>query len=235
MSIAHGGGMAEQRTGFSPIRSGSVRAQVRETLQASMFSGQLRPGDALREAHLARDFGVSQATVREALIELEHQGMVVRKPNKETTVTRMSPEEIAERGQLRAALESMAGIQASRKLTENDFTLLNRRLGELETARAANDYLGFSVADLDFHRAIWGLSGNRTLYRTLEQLTVPLIAFLSILRSRRYQNISPRPHEPIVMALRSQDEAAIRAAFEEHIMSSYQQLAQPWIEPKSPH
>ncbi|MFB3827896.1 MAG: GntR family transcriptional regulator [Bryobacteraceae bacterium] len=213
--------------GFQPLRTGSIRAQVLETLRASIFSGQLSPGDALREAHLARDFGVSQATVREALIELEHRGLVVRKPNKETVVTRLSQEEIAERAQLRAALEGMAGVQAAPRLTGDDFQLLERKLRDMDAARAAEDYFGFSAADLNFHRAVWEMSGNKTLYRTLEYLTIPLFAFLSIQRSRRFHNISPavRPHQPIVDALRSRDEAAIKAAFEEHIMGSYRQLA----------
>ncbi len=227
MSTTSSGGIAEQRAGFKPLRTGSVRAQVLETLRASLFSGQLKPGDALREAHLAREFGVSQATVREALIELEHLGLVVRTPNKETVVTRLSQQEIAERGQLRAVLEVMAGVQASKRLSEEDFALLDQRVAELEAARAADNYFGFSAADLAFHRTVWELSGNRTLYRTLEQLTVPLFAFLSIQRSQRFHDISPRPHQPILDALRSGDEAAIKSAFEEHIVGSYQRLAQP--------
>ncbi len=227
MSIASSGSSAAQGTSFKPVRSGSVRAQVLQALRDMLFSGQLKPGDALREAHLARDFGVSQATVRESLIQLEHFGLVVRTPNKETIVTRLGQQEIVERGQLRAVLEGMAGVQASQRLTEDDFALLEEKLRELEAARAAENYFGFSAADLAFHRTIWELSGNKTLYRTLEQLTVPLFAFLSIQRSRQFRDITPRPHQPILDALRSRDEAAIKAAFEDHIVGSYMRFAEP--------
>jgi DNA-binding GntR family transcriptional regulator len=235
MSIGPGGGAMEQRAGFHPVRTGSVRAQVLETLRGSIFSGQLGPGDALREAHLARDFGVSQVTVREALIELEHSGLVVRKPNRETIVTRLSQDEIVERSELRALLEGMAAVQASHRLTEGDVELLEYRLGDLETARAAEDFGRFSAADLAFHRSVWEMSGNKTLYRVLDQLTVPLIAFLSIQRSRQFHQVSPgvRPHDPLVSALRSRDEASIKEAFEEHIANSYRDLDSNGTEPAS--
>jgi len=229
MSIAQSGGTVERGGGFKPVRTKSVREQVLEALRTSIFSGQLKPGDPLREAHLARDFGVSQATVREALIELEHMGLVVRKPNKETIVTRLTQEEIAERAELRAALEGMAGVQASRRLTDDDFSVLEQKLNAMKAARTAEDYFSFSAADLGFHRTVWEMSGNKTLLRTLDNLTVPLFAFLSLQRSRRFHNVSPgvQPHQPILDALRSRNEAAIKAAFEEHIMRSYQQLSEP--------
>lgn len=235
MSIGPGGDAAEQRAGFHPVRTGSVRAQVLETLRESIFSGRLGPGDGLREAHLAREFGVSQVTVREALIELEHAGLVVRKPNRETIVTRLSQDEIVERSELRALLEGMAAVQASRRLTEDGVALLEQRLGDLEAARASEDFGRFSAADLAFHRSVWELSGNKSLYRVLDQLTVPLIAFLSIQRSRQFHQVSPgvRPHDPLVIALRSRDEASIKEAFEEHIANSYRDLDSGGAKPAS--
>ena len=63
-----------------------------------------RPGDPLRELHLARELGVSQATVREGLVQLERLGLVVRTPNIGTHVTKLSRQEIEERVELRKLL-----------------------------------------------------------------------------------------------------------------------------------
>ena len=75
--------------GFKSVKSQSLRECVEDRIRAAIFSGKLRPGDALREMHLARELQVSQATVREALLHLQHAGLVTRTPNAGTIVTHM--------------------------------------------------------------------------------------------------------------------------------------------------
>jgi DNA-binding GntR family transcriptional regulator len=203
---------------LQPLKSGPLSLQAAGLLKDAIFAGQLKPGAPLRELHLARDLNVSQATVREALVQLERLGLVVRTPNIGTEVTRLSDQEIRERMELRALLEERALLEAAPRLTAPDVALLEARLDALGKAVARNDYFEQAQADLALHRAIWERAANRTLYNTLDALAVPLFAFVSILRGASRQTLRDvvSSHEGLVEALRRRDASRIREAVRQH-------------------
>jgi DNA-binding GntR family transcriptional regulator len=203
---------------LEPLKSGPLSTRVSNTLRAAIFSGQLKPGEPLRELHLARQLRVSQAPIREALVQLERLGLVVRTPNIGTHVTRLSPAEVRERIGLRAILEEHALLEAAPKMTRDAFDTLDTRIAALGDAIARNDYFEEAQADLAFHRFIWEQTGNRTLYQTLDQLAVPLFAFVSILRGATRQTLKDvvQSHEGLVHALRDGTRHTIRAALDQH-------------------
>jgi DNA-binding GntR family transcriptional regulator len=206
----------------SPTAASRVHAVVTQ-LRQGIFEGRFPPGSPLRELTLARDLSVSQATVREALQQLEHSGLVVRKLNVGSMVTRLSPKDIRDRVEIRAMLEVKAARGAAARMGETEFTELERRLQALESAVASNSYYESAQADLGFHRYIWVCSGSEILRRLLEQVTIPLFAFISILRSQGLQRLVTvvADHQPLVAALRSRDAVQIQAAFEEGATSAY--------------
>jgi DNA-binding GntR family transcriptional regulator len=211
---------------LTPLRAGSVKSQVFNILRSAIFSGKLEPGQALRELELARELKVSQATVREALFELEHTGLVTRAPNKGTYVTKFSETEIRERLSIRVILEGLAAIEAGRKMTEENFRELERRVGALSKAMAKRQYYEFTQADLEFHRYIWVCSGNKTLSQTLDQLCAPLFAFVSVRRSRQKEDLSQaQSHDVIVDAIRQGNPDKIQEEIRLHIERSYQKSA----------
>jgi DNA-binding GntR family transcriptional regulator len=195
-------------------------------VRQAIFEGQLTPGTPLRELTLARNFAVSQATVRDALQRLEHAGLVTRKPNIGATVTRLSPSDVRERVGLRALLEKHSAELAAPRMKEADFVELERRLKVLGEAVGSNSYYEAAQADLDFHRYVWQCSGNEMLCRLLELVTVPLFAFISIMRSHGLQRLTTvvESHEPLIAALRSGEPEQIRNAFERGATSSYSQF-----------
>jgi DNA-binding GntR family transcriptional regulator len=193
-------------------------------LRAGIFEGRFPPGSPLRELALARELSVSQATVREALQQLERSGLVTRKPNVGSTVTRLSPKDVRERVTLRATLEVIAARDAASRMGENEFEELHRRLQVLEAAVQSNSYYDAAQADLEFHRYIWKCSGNETLARVLDFITLPLLAFISIVRSQGLQNLAAvvHAHEPLIRALRSADAEKIKTTFEVAATRGYQ-------------
>ena len=205
-------------SGLQAIKSRSLSAQVVTALRTAIFSGHLAPGQPLRELHLARELGVSQATIREALAQLERFGLVVRTPNIGTEVTRLSQEEVLERVELRMLLEERALTQAAPRMDGPAFDTLATHLAALTKATKRNQYFEQAQADLGFHRFIWKQSGNRTLYNMLDQLSVPLFASVSIVRGLQRENLTDviESHEGIVEALRRRDRAAIRRALRQH-------------------
>ena len=107
-----------------------------------------------------------------------------------------------------------------------DFRELELRLAELTAAVAANAYYESAQADLEFHRRIWACSGNRALARALDQIAVPLFAFVSILRSAGSQDLVRvmSSHAAIFEALRRRDPAHIEEVIGQHGQTSYQEF-----------
>jgi DNA-binding GntR family transcriptional regulator len=201
-------------------RASAVVAQLREEI----MNGSRMPGAPLRELTLANELKVSQSTVREALQRLEHAGLVTRKANLGTTVTRLSPKDVRERVSLRVVLECLAADAAAERMTAADLEELERRLAVLGAAVESNSYYEAAQADLEFHRHIWLCSGNDTLCRLLELVTVPLFAFAAMLRSHGLQKLTAvvAEHSPLIAALRSRDQAQIHASFYKGVTSSYE-------------
>jgi DNA-binding GntR family transcriptional regulator len=172
---------------------------------------------------LAHELSVSQATVREALQRLQYAGLVSRRPNLGSTVTRLSVKEVRERVELRAVLEVKAAVEAALRMRDQEFAELETRLTTLNAAVETDRYYEAAQADLQFHRYIWQCSGNDTLCRHLELLTVPLFAFMSILRSQGLERLvnTVAEHRPLIDVLRSGDEARIRAEFLQGATSAY--------------
>jgi len=211
---------------LDPVRSTTLKVQVVASIREAIFAGKFAPGDALRELHLARDLNVSQPTVREALFELEKYGLVIRTPNVGTIIANLGTDEMREQIELRLLLEQVAAVKASERMTPADFRELERRLAGLTSAVAANAYYESAQADLDFHRQIWGCSGNRALAAALERVAVPLFAFVSILRSAGSQDLIRvmNSHAAIVDALRKRDHALLERLMAEHCQSAYQEF-----------
>src|SRR5580704_10059725 len=125
-------GTVSQR--FRPIVDSPVHSRVFDTIRDAIFAGNLKPGEPLRELHLAKELQVSQASVREGLVHLENSGLVVRIPNKETRVTKLSNREVRERLGLRESLEAMAWIAASKNMEAPDYEPLLEKMRAISVA-----------------------------------------------------------------------------------------------------
>jgi DNA-binding GntR family transcriptional regulator len=214
-----------------PIKAGCLRDQVKDAVRDAIFQGRFQPGDPLRELGLAHDLRVSQATVREALLQLEQTGLVVRVPNKQTIVTQLSQQDLKERIIIRILLEEAAAVEAARRIGPKELEELERRLEAIDRAVSKNAYFELAQADLEFHRYIWWQAGNTTLARMLDNLTAPLFTFTSILRSKSKEDLRSvvGAHGPIVAALGQGHAATTKRTIREHIEGSYEQfLTSDW-------
>jgi len=206
-----------------PLQNDSLAKQVFFSLREAVFNGELQPGEAIREMHVARIMQVSQATVREALVQLQQTGLVVREQNRRTTVTAFSREEIRDRLAMRTALEELAAIEASRRLTSDDIQELERRAVIIDRKIDAGNSLEHVNADLNFHHYIWERCGNAILLKTLENTTAPLFAFTSVLARAGLVDLqAAKPHQRIVDAIVSRDPERIRQEIRLHMETSYQ-------------
>jgi DNA-binding GntR family transcriptional regulator len=209
-----------QSSSLTPVRSLSKSREVFERLREAIWSGDLVPGTALREAVLAKQLGVSQVPVREALLQLEHLGLVVRVPDRGTTVTRLTRTEICQMMDVRRHLEVFAFQLAASRIDEKVETELRTRLENMERLVAKGDHFAVAEEDFRFHRTVWNASGNEVLAKTLENLCVPVYAFVSMKRHAAgdMMNSAVRGHELLLQALLTGDPERIRTAINDHLV-----------------
>jgi len=185
------------------IQPVSKRDQVVSSFKEAILSGIIQPGESIVESKVAQQLGAGIPLVREALIELEHQGYVQKVPYKGTTVTKLERRDVEKIFRLRVDLESLAIEWAKENVTPADIEDLRSITAKMKEGAQALDLDQFYQNDLDFHRKLWEISGNEYLVECLERIVAPLFAFF-LMKDRREREsylLSAAQHEKIVESL----------------------------------
>jgi DNA-binding GntR family transcriptional regulator len=192
------------------------RAQIKEVLLARIINGAYQPGERIVETRVAREFGVSQGPVREALRELESLRLVVSEPFVGVRVRAITPEELGEIYPVRSGLEEVAARTAALRFA-GAVEPLEREIDEMRRIAGAGAVHDFMLHDVGFHRLIVEGSGNRTLLELWTSLHVEARTMITYTRHGDLHAIA-ESHVPILEALRAGDpersSAALRAHFE---------------------
>ncbi|MBV9850434.1 MAG: GntR family transcriptional regulator [Armatimonadetes bacterium] len=191
-----------------PKRSQNNRFEVARVLERAILTGQFRPGDHLPEMRIAQELGVSQASVREALQDLEGLGLVLKYPNRGSVVTQLSGDDLAHIYQIRRELEPLACGLAATHVTPDGLAELHRCVAAMGAAGEAADFGAFSEADVRFHRLLWRSQPNRFLEKSLLAVCLPLFAF-DLIRRHATPHVdfahTVRQHQLIVNTVRLRD------------------------------
>lgn len=165
------------------MSSGQIRLQTApeaaaQAIREAIISGELQGGARIIEQKWAARLGIGQPTLREALNELIHQGLLRKLPQRGTYVAQLSPEDYRLIQEVRIPLEAIAIGKAAENFTpvaEEELTSLVTSM--TGTSMAAMDVKRFHDCDVAFHRKIWELAGNEYLRATLEAVTFRLFVF----------------------------------------------------------
>ena len=160
-----------------PVKRTNLRKRLVRSLFEAIVKGEFKPGDRMLEGPLARQLQVAQSTLREALQDLEHQGLVTKYDNRGTFVTDISLEEIDQLYAVRKQLEPFAASLSRSRMTSTTYAELSQLLEKMHSAGKNHDLMELAVVDLEFHQMIWHLSGNKWLERALRLVGPPLLAF----------------------------------------------------------
>ena len=152
-----------------------ARHQVAEKIRESILDGSLIPGERLVERKLAETLGTSQSAIREALIQLELEGHVSKKPNSATFVTHFSQRELENTISVRRALEGFAVEEAARQSTPADIQRLEELFQQSQAAARAREFQKYIRGDLSWHIAMWESTHNDCLVESLRRVVVPAI------------------------------------------------------------
>jgi len=168
---------------LSPIRrSTSLTTGVIDRVRRAILTGELKEGTALPEAQTASKLGVSRVPVREALVELERQGLVEFDRNGRACVRAFTPDDVAEIISLRANLQRMAARLAATKLTDGDVLCLE---DILTRASAETDLTAFSALDTAFHDEIVRIARHKRLSRLWDDVRSQMELWLARTHRRR--------------------------------------------------
>jgi DNA-binding GntR family transcriptional regulator len=202
-----------------------LRERAREAIRGLIASGTLRAGDRLAEAYLSTLIGIGRSPIREALRELEQQGLVVSSPNRGCAVASLGDEDAEEIVVIRAWLEGLAARLAADRMARRDFARLEEFVDDLGRACQAQppSMQAIVEADAAFHASIVSAAGNRRLSRIWEGLD-PLMWLLR-LRSgeHHFRRVADRladEHRQVVDALRAGPDEAEGAARDHVLLGS---------------
>jgi DNA-binding GntR family transcriptional regulator len=163
-----------QQVGGPPaVVAESLRAQVADAVRAALVTGQMSPGEVYSAPQLAERFGVSVTPVREALLELVRDGLLVAVRNRGFRVVDPDPAELDAVGEVRLLLEPAAAEQAARQPAERRdaaVALLREDARRVVEAAAAGDVVAHVSADRTFHARLLDLGGNPVLAETVLRL-----------------------------------------------------------------
>ena len=134
--------------------------EVADRIREAIFSGVYAPGAALREVELASALHVSRGPVREALLQLEREGLVQGEWHRGTTVTTLSAPDIAELYSLRGALETLAVGLVVQHATGADLAAIHAVVDAMERAHDTHTTVRL---DVEFHDAVFAAAHHRRL------------------------------------------------------------------------
>ena len=164
----------EQQVVTIPGKEANLRIQVVKVLSEGILTGKYRPGDRLNESQIARELNISRIPVREALSQLQEQGLVQNRERRGMFVTQMGPQEVEHMFCLRLLLEGEVVRLARTHMRPDVRAELEGIMAKMEAWDG--DLLESAALDLQFHRTLSRSSGNPYLERALNTLLVTLFA-----------------------------------------------------------
>jgi len=185
---------------LAPIDRVSLRARVYEILQRAIITGELEPGQRVRDQDIAGQLGVSRTPVREALQRLEDEGLVETRRGSLTRIMPLDTPAARDAFPLVAALHAFATRAATPHLAPADLAALRVANADLAAALSTEDVKGAIAADNRFHLRFIECARNSELAPTLDRLTSKIrrqeVARFGSLAGRR----SVEQHGAIIVA-----------------------------------
>ena len=207
------------------IVSSTRREEVATRIRRALVTGELQPGQRIKEVHLAEALGVSRPTLRESLQQLVHEGALVQVPYKGIHVSQPTADELCDVAEVRMQLETMAALRLSRDPDGPAMDGLREALASHLAAIEARDELQAHVSHIALHRAIWDLAGSPTLRKIWplvgSQVHIALTVDQAVLHDPERDATL---HRRLVRVIEEGDEAAIIAEVKEHIRRSVDEV-----------
>ena len=208
-----------------------LRNVVAERMRSAILEGNYKPGEWMRQERIAKELGVSQMPVREALKELASEGLIEHVPYRGARVVDISANDVEDIYALRAFLESRAAGFATSQITPEEIAELKQLHAEIERYSAPEHLAQYRELNRRFHELIFTASRRDYLIRNLKLLWA---AFPTMLMGN-YPRTASQPlvgrdnvdlleHAAIIDALEKGNANTAQKAMKEHIESVMREL-----------
>ena len=203
----------------------SLRGKVFHTIREEILSGQYKQHEELKENTIAQELGVSRTPVREALRQLELEGLVEMIPNKGAYVTGISAKDVEDIYMVRSLLEGLCAKWATEHITEEQMEELDETLCLSEFHAQKEHFDQMFELDNRFHEILYEASGSNILQHVLSDFHhyVQRVRKIS-LGSKKRALESNKEHEMIVDAMKAGDAEKAEALANQHIMNTIANL-----------
>jgi DNA-binding GntR family transcriptional regulator len=210
--------MGVLRPGGEIVATRSASEVAIELIRAAIYEGRLEPGERLKEEELAQELGLSRTPVREALLTLQAEGLVLAAPKRGAVVRTYTEEDLIDMYDLRAVLEGFAARRAAQRITAEQLATLDRTNDQFRALRKKRDLFGMIRENLLFHTTIAEAAGTTKLTELIRSaVDLPLVYRSFFWFSAKETETSELAHREIADALHAADPPRAERLMREHI------------------
>jgi DNA-binding GntR family transcriptional regulator len=208
--------------GLPQIPPDPRRNQLLRALREAIIVGALKPGDRIVERDVAERTGISRGPVREAVRQLEQEGLVVSVPYRGTEVASVSQEEIEQiLVPIRLVLERFAFRHALPLMSDKDFEELEKIVEALRHAARNDDLAGVVDGDVRFHELVFARA-NQPHCAQVWGTIVPRVRAYFYRDAAKHEPLEhlANGHDELLSAMRERDVAKLLPVLDEHILET---------------
>lgn len=214
-----------------PLQATTLKENVTNILRQGIINGTIPAGEELNQAQIAEKLGTSRGPIREALGQLEQEGLIRSVPYKGVVVTPLTPTYIRELYGLRAVLETFALREGMKREAPEDVKGLHRIVEAMRVAAKRGNSEELVKLDLRFHSSIIHMARHTLLERTWTPLMIGMQRCLHS-RHRIYGSLDEvvGTHPDLIGAIERGDVESASALLHDHILEAGDKLCEAWLQ-----
>ena len=156
--------------GFNNDDVASLTERAYQAISSAIANLEFKPGESLKQDHLARWLSISRTPVREALRRLEQDGIIQTVPGRGLVVTELTIKDVEDMLEMLRLMDAHAAELAARRRTQEQADRLAEVARDLLAAAERHDVEGWSIADKPYHEIVLAASGNALLRQTIQDV-----------------------------------------------------------------
>lgn len=197
----------------------SAQQRAYAFIRDRIINGSIQGGAKLNPVSIAEELGISRMPVREALVQLDAEGLVTIRPNRGAVVTPLTADDVEELFEIRAALEGIAGRHAATRFTPSDMEELQAL--SLRLKRPTTDVRAWLKIHDQFHDVLCMISGRRRLLNEIRRIRTSVHPYLLLYISVYHETeMEGAEHDSLLSALQTRNAILVERIVTEHILTA---------------
>jgi DNA-binding GntR family transcriptional regulator len=205
--------------GDGPRKFQTAKDYAYQHLRHLILTGRIHGGARINQDEIARDLQISRMPVRQAVLRLEGEGLVVNRPNRGAVVTSVGPEAIFELFEMRSVLEGLALSLALPNINASALNEIEERVNAL--GQLQSDVNAWVAAHDELHDFLCSFAQRPRLRANVRYLRHTVAPYIRLyLSTNRDAEIAGFEHRALLDMIRSRDTVAVERMMREHVISA---------------